>query len=77
MLIPIYNAYVMLKVAGKPVWLLILIFVPFGGVVLGIVIAVGIATNFGKGVGTILGLILLPFIFYPILAFGSAEYQPD
>ncbi len=35
----------------------------------------GVATNFGKGAGFTLGLIFLPYIFYPILGFGGAVYQ--
>jgi hypothetical protein len=30
---------------------------------------------FGKGVGFAIGMIFLPFIFWPILAFGSSQYQ--
>lgn len=29
---------------------------------------------FGKSIGFAIGLILLPFIFFPILGFGKAEY---
>jgi len=36
---------------------------------------VAFAKNFGKGVGFALGLIFLGFIFFPILAWGSAQYQ--
>lgn len=75
-LIPIYNTYVMLKIAGKPGWWLVLMFVPLVNIIVAILMIVGLATNFGKGVGFAVGLILLPFIFYPILAFGSAVYQP-
>ncbi|WP_278321357.1 DUF5684 domain-containing protein [Lacrimispora amygdalina] len=32
------------------------------------------ANSFGKGKMFGLGLIFLPFIFYPILAFGSSKY---
>jgi hypothetical protein len=32
--------------------------------------------NFGKGAGRVVGANFLPFIFYPMLAFGSAEYEP-
>jgi len=74
-LIPIYNAYVMLKVAGKPGWWLLLMFIPFVNLIIAILAAVGIANNFGKGGGFAAGLIFLPFIFYPILAFGDAQYQ--
>jgi hypothetical protein len=44
-------------------------------VVLGLRITHGLATAFGKQVGFTIGLLLLPFVFFPILAFGSATYQ--
>jgi hypothetical protein len=34
-----------------------------------------LARNFGKGVGFVCGLFFLPFVFLPILAFGSARYR--
>lgn len=74
-LIPIYNAYIMLKIAGKPGWWLILMFIPIVNIAIGIMASAGLAGNFGKGGGFVVGLIFLPFVFYPILAFGSAEYQ--
>ncbi|MFH1486929.1 MAG: DUF5684 domain-containing protein [Chloroflexota bacterium] len=73
--IPFYNIYVSLKIAGKPGWWLILAFIPLVNIIIAILVAVGVATNFGKGGGFAVGLILLPFIFYPILAFGEARYQ--
>ena len=75
-LIPIYNTYVMLVVAGKPGWWLILLFIPIVNIVISIMAIAGLAKNFGKGVGFILGLIFLPIIFFPILGFGSAKYSP-
>ena len=33
-----------------------------------------LAKLFGKDVGYALGMIFLPFIFFPMLAFGSAQY---
>ena len=71
-LVPIYNAYVMLKVAGMSGWWLLPPLIFFAGLVL----PFSIATRFGKGAGFGLGLLILPVLFYPILAFGSAEYQP-
>ena len=43
---------------------------------LGIMIplSINLAKNFGKTGGFAAGLILLPLIFYPILAFGSSQY---
>jgi len=74
-LIPFYNLIVMLNIAGKPGWWLLLCFIPIVNIVIMILMVVGIATNFGKGGGFVVGMILLPIIFYPILAFGSAQYQ--
>lgn len=73
-IIPFYNAYVFLKIAGKPGWWLILLFVPILNVIFGIIALAGFAQNFGKGAGFIIGMIFLPVIFYPILAFGDARY---
>jgi hypothetical protein len=75
-IIPIYNAYILLQIAGKPGWWLILLFIPLVNFIIMIVVVLGIAAHFGKGGGFALGMILLPIIFYPILAFGSAKYQP-
>ncbi|MEW5735837.1 MAG: DUF5684 domain-containing protein [Thermodesulfobacteriota bacterium] len=74
-IIPFYNAYVFLKIAGKPGWWLILFFIPIVNVIIGIIALVSFCNAFGKGLGFLLGLIFLPFIFYPILAWGDAEYE--
>jgi len=71
-LIPIYNLYVKIRVAGRPVWWLIFYFIPPLNLIL-IIIPFDIATRFGKGVGFALGLLFLPFLFYPILGFGDAR----
>ena len=73
-LIPFYNLYMMIKVAGKPGWWLILFFIPIVNFIIFILMALGIAQNFGKGAGFAVGIILLGIIFLPILAFGSAQY---
>jgi hypothetical protein len=38
-------------------------------------ISLDLARAFGKGSGFGIGLVFLPMIFYPILAFGDAKYQ--
>jgi len=73
-LIPFYNAYIMLLIAGKPGWWLVLYFVPVANIVIGVLTLLGLAKAFGKGGGFVVGLIFLPIIFYPILGFGSATY---
>lgn len=77
-IVPIYNVIVMLKVAQRPMWYIALIFIPFvGGLIFSILTSLGLAKSFGKGGGFAVGLILLPFIFYPMLGFGSATWQAE
>jgi hypothetical protein len=75
-LIPFYNAYVLLKMAGKPGWWLLLLLIPLVNIVFGFLTMLGLSERFGKGVGYALGLIFLPIVFYPILAFGESTYTP-
>lgn len=72
-IVPIYNGYVLCEIAGKPGWWVVLFFVPIANIVVAILVGLGIAEEFGRGVGFAIGLILLPFIFYPILAFTDNE----
>ncbi len=74
-LIPIFNIVVWLQMVGRPIWWLALLFVPFVNFVVTIIITLDVARVFGKGSGFGLGLVFLPFAFYPILGFGDARYQ--
>ncbi len=74
-LIPIYNMIVMLQMIKKPEWWVILMFIPFVNIIVGLIVLVQLAKTFGKGIGFTLGLIFLPFIFYPILGFGKSVYM--
>lgn len=73
-LIPIYNTILLLRVAGKPWWWLFLLIIPLVNIIFALLICLGVAENFGKSAGFGVGLFFLGFIFYPILAFGSAQY---
>jgi hypothetical protein len=74
-IIPIYNLYVLLKVAGRPRWWLLLCLIPIVNVFVLLVVDVDVARGFGKSAGFGVGMWLLMFIFYPILGFGDARYQ--
>jgi hypothetical protein len=74
-LIPIYNVYVLTQIVGRPWWFILLLLIPLVNIIVGIVLSIDLAKSFGKGAGFGLGLALLGFIFYPILAFGSATYK--
>lgn len=75
-IVPIYNVVVMLQIAGKPGWWVLLMFIPIVNLVIAIIAMIALAKNFGKGGGYVVGMIFLPFVFYPMLAFGDAQYQP-
>lgn len=74
-LIPIYNIILLLQIADKPLWWIILFFIPLVNIIVAILLSIEIAAKFGKGAGFGLGLAFLGFIFYPILGFGDAKYQ--
>ncbi len=74
-IVPFYNVYVMLQIAGKPTWWLILFFIPIANLIVAILVNISIAEKFGKSSGFGIGLALLGFIFYPMLGFGDAQYN--
>ncbi len=76
-IIPIYNAIVILEIAGRPIWWILLLLIPIVNIIVGILVALDVARNFGKSGLFGLGLAFLPFICYPILGFGNARYQPS
>lgn len=73
-IVPIYNIVVWLQAVNRPVWWIILLLIPIVGWVVAIVITNDLAKSFGKGIGWTFGLLFLPFVFYPILGFGSDEF---
>lgn len=73
-LIPIYNTIVLIEITGRPLWWFVLLLIPFVNIVALVILLNDLSKSFGKGVGTTLLLIFLPFIAFPMLAFGSASY---
>jgi hypothetical protein len=69
-IIPIYNALLLVEIAGKPAWWLLFMFVPG----LHVLPCVALAHKFGRSTGFGVGLAFLPVVFYPMLGFGRAEY---
>jgi len=74
-IIPIYNVYILCKIAGKPGWWVLLMFIPVVNIVILLLVKLDLARAFGKSPGFAIGLWLLPILFYPILAFGDAQYS--
>jgi hypothetical protein len=74
-IVPIYNYVVMLQIIKKPIWwLIIILFVPFVNFIFIILMFIELAKAYGKSAGFGVGMILLPYIFFPMLAFGDSKY---
>lgn len=74
-IIPIYNFIVFLKIVNKPVWWILLLFIPIVNLVILIILIHRLSLSFGKGAGFTLGLLFLNIIFYAILAFDNSVYK--
>jgi hypothetical protein len=74
-IVPIYNLIVLMRVAGKPWWWVLLLLVPVVNLVIAFITGVAIAHRFGKSTLFGIGLVVLGPIFFPILGFGRATYR--
>ncbi len=88
-IIPLYNWWVWVDIIGRPRWWfwvvlasVLLSWIPLVGIALSIAVAVlyllgclDMAKCFGRGGGTGVGLWILPFVFAPLLGFGSAQFE--
>ena len=73
-IIPFFNFYILLKIVGKPGWWLIWVFVPVANLVVAIWTTNLLSKSFGKDEVFTIMLLILPWVFYPLLGFGDAEY---
>jgi Family of unknown function (DUF5684) len=73
--VPIWNAIVLIKVSGKPIWWIILYLIPIVNIVVAILVYHGLSTSFGHGAGFTVGLVFLSIIFLYILGYDSKPYQ--
>jgi hypothetical protein len=74
-IIPIYNAYILLKIVGRPGWWLLLFLIPLVNIVFLLLLSIDIAKSFGQS--TLFGVVLiflLGGIGYVILGFGNYRY---
>ena len=74
-IIPILNIVRILQIVDLSGWLILLMIIPYlGGIIafiLHIIITSKLSEKYGRSVLFTIGLILLPIIFYPILAFSK------
>ncbi len=75
-LVPIYNVIVLGRMAGLTTLWIVLLFVPCVNIIALFMLNIKLAERFGKDAGFGIAMAFLPFICMPILAFGSARYEP-
>lgn len=73
-IVPFYNVYVEYEITWGSGWRFLMLLIPIYNIILGIQTSVKLAKAFGKGGGFAVGLIFLPYVFLPILAFSGASY---
>ncbi|MBJ6801127.1 DUF5684 domain-containing protein [Geomonas propionica] len=73
-IIPIYNCYVLMQISGKPGWWCLLLFIPVVGVAIYLLAMLALAEKFQRSPVFGVGLVFLPMIFFPLLAFGGSRY---
>ncbi|WP_223694295.1 DUF5684 domain-containing protein [Leifsonia poae] len=74
-LIPIYNTYLLVKIAGYHGALVILYFIPIVNIVVAIIVAFGVGRAFGRGGAFSFFLLwLLAIIGYFIVGYGNSRY---
>lgn len=74
-IIPIYNIYVLVKIAGYHGAFVLLYFIPLVNIVIAIVVAFGVGRAFGKGpVFSFFLLFWFSLIGYLIVGLGSSKY---
>ncbi len=76
-LVPIYNLLLIVRIAGSPDWMFVLLLIPFVNIVAHIFVSLDLGRRFSKGGAFTVGLIFLPAVFYAVLGVGSAKYAPQ
>ena len=76
-LIPIYNTIIFLQICQKPTWWFFLLLIPIVNLIVAIIVLHGLSLTFGKTEGFTVGLIFLPFVFFPLLGLSTLKYQAD
>lgn len=71
-IVPIYNVIVLLRIVGWEPVKIWFFFIPIYNIYLSYMLYKDLAAKFGRGTsGFAVGMLLLPFVFFPLLAFKS------
>lgn len=73
--IPIYNLIVLFEIVNRPKWQVILFLVPIVNIVIDFKVMFTLAKSFRKTDLASIGTFIFPYIYIPIIGFGSSEYM--
>lgn len=73
-IVPFYGTIVYLDVVGRPWWWLLLMLIPIVNIPIFVITTHDLSVAFKRDAWFTVGLIFLPWIFAPILAFGKDKY---
>lgn len=73
--VPFYDQYTLYEITWGNGWRFLMLLIPIYNIILMILTYIRLAKAFGKDEGYAVGLIFLPHVFVPMLAFGSAAYH--
>lgn len=73
-IIPIYNLVVLMEIVGRPLWFVVLFFIPFINIIALILVMLDLAASFDKDMIFAVLLILFSPIMFLVLGFGDARY---
>lgn len=74
-IVPLYSTVKTLEITNYPLWWAVVMVVPIVNLFFIVIVTRRIAAVFGRGAWFTVGLIFLPFIFYPIVAWGKSNYS--
>jgi len=75
-LVPIYNLLLIVRIAGSPDWMFILLLIPGVNIVAHIFVSLELGKRFSRGAAFTIGLIFIPAVFYALIGFSSDQYTP-
>ncbi len=75
MLIPVYNLYIWVKIAGKPMWWIVFLLVPYINIFMIMLLFVELLKGFNRDtIGAQVLCILFPFAYLPFIGFNKDTF---
>lgn len=70
--VPLYNFVILLKIANRPSWWVVLMLIPVVNLVTMFLMWRDLSARFGRGPGFAIGLLLMPPLFLLVLGFSES-----